>query len=193
MAATPQGPSVPPGAALRREFFDRPTVTVARALLGCAIGRTMPEGPRFGRIVETEAYVARDPANHAFRGPTDRNRSMFSRPGTLYVYRIHQVHCANAVTRPGEAVLFRALSPLSPGLPDARGPGRLCRALGLTRSEDGSDLVEGPVRVYPRSGPPGPIVRAVRVGIRRAADRPLRFALLRNPYVSSPRPWGRAA
>ena len=161
---------------------------MARALLGCTIARI---GGPAGRIVETEAYVAYDPANHAFRGPSARNGSMFGPPGTLYVYRIHQVHCANAVTRPGQAVLLRALEPIGAGLADARGPGRLCRALGLTRSEDGVDLVAGPVRIYPRVGPIGSVVRAPRVGIRRAVDRPLRFAIEGNRYVSSPRPWGR--
>ncbi len=171
-----------------RAFYDRPTVVVARALLGCRIGRGVR---RLGRLVETEAYVAEDPASHAYRGPTARNRSMFARPGTLYVFRIHQVCCANAVTRPGEAVLFRAIEPLTPGWPDPRGPGRLCRGLGLTRSEDGSDLVTGAVRIYPRTAPVGPVVRSPRVGIRRAADRPLRFSIAGNPYVSSPRPGAR--
>jgi len=179
------------GRPLPRSFYDRPTAVVARALLGCRFVRAEAGGVRAGRIVETEAYVADDPANHAFRGPTDRNRSMFARPGTLYVYRIHQVHCANAVTRPGQAVLIRALEPLSPGLSDARGPGRLCRALGLSRKEDGGDLVEGAVRIYPSVARVGPVVRSPRVGIRQAAERPLRFSILGNPFVSSPRPWGR--
>ena len=180
--------SAPRGPALPRSFYDRPTVEVARALLGCRIARAGTEG---ARIVETEAYVARDAANHASRGPTERNRSMFGAPGTLYVYRIHQVHCANAVTRPGQAVLLRALEPVGPDHRDARGPGRLCRALDLTRADDGLDLVLGPVRIYPRDRPVGRIVRGPRVGIRRAAERPLRFAIAGSPYVSSPRPWGR--
>jgi DNA-3-methyladenine glycosylase len=176
------------GAPLPRSFYDRPTITVAAALLGCRISRPGGVG---GRIVETEAYVARDPANHASRGPTERNRSMFGVPGTLYVYRIHQVHCANAVTRPGQAVLLRALEPVGPDRDDARGPGRLCRALGITRTDDGSDLVTGSLRIFPRSGSVGRIVRAPRVGIRLAAERPLRFAIASSPFVSLPRPWGR--
>jgi DNA-3-methyladenine glycosylase len=186
-----RGPNPSLGRSLPRRFYDRPTVTVARALLGCRIARVVGDAVRVGRIVETEAYVARDPANHAFRGPTERNRSMFGPPGTLYVYRIHQVHCANAVTRPGEAVLLRALEPVLGDGPDARGPGRLCRALDLTRALDGSDLVRGPVRIYPADRPVGSVVRAPRIGIRRAVDRPLRFAISGNPFVSSPRPWGR--
>jgi DNA-3-methyladenine glycosylase len=181
-------PDSPLGASLPRSFYDRPTVTVARSLLGCRISRG--DGPG-SRIVETEAYVADDPANHADRGRTERNRSMFGVPGTLYVYQIHQVHCANAVTRPGQAVLLRALEPVGPDRADARGPGRLCRALGIARADDGSDLVTGPVRIYPRTEPVGRIVRGPRVGIRQAAERPLRFAIRGNPFVSSPRPWGR--
>jgi DNA-3-methyladenine glycosylase len=180
------------GPPLPRSFYDRPTATVARELIGCCLVRRHGARVLVGRIVETEAYVANDPANHAYRGPTDRNRSMFGRPGTLYVYRIHQVHCANVVTRPGQAVLFRALEPVSLGLGDARGPGRLCRALDLTRADDGSDLTRGAIRIYGRTKPIGAIVRAPRVGIRRAVDRPLRFAARGNASVSSPRPWVRS-
>jgi len=93
--------------------------------------------------VETEAYVRGDPANHAFRGPTPRNRSMFDAPGTLYVYRIHQVVCANLVARRGEAVLLRAGAPLPNAPGNASGPGRLCRYLGITIEDDGTDTVLG--------------------------------------------------
>ena len=179
---------VPAGRPLPRSFYDRPGPTVARALLGCRLARWVDGTWRVGRIVEVEAYVRGDPANHAFRGPTPRNRSMFAGPGTLYVYRIHQVHCANAVTRPGEAVLLRALEPSAGPLGNARGPGRLCRALALTRADDGSDLRRGPIRIYPREGRVGPILRSPRVGIRQAAERPLRFSIEGNAYVSLPRP-----
>ena len=143
-----------------------------------------------GRIVETESYGPDDPANHAFRGPTRRNASMFLRPGTLYVYRLHQVCCANVVTRPGEAVLLRAAEPLSGDLASARGPGRLCRAFGLDLGLDGSDLCLGPLRLLPRSVPVGRILRGPRVGISKARDRPWRFAVARSREVSLPRPPG---
>jgi DNA-3-methyladenine glycosylase len=174
-----------PGPRLGRAFFDRATVTVARELLGAVLR----VGPRAVRIVETEAYVANDPANHASRGPTPRNRSMFASPGTLYVYRIHQVVCANLVTRPGEAVLVRAGEPLTPDLADPRGPGRLCRALGIRLSDDGT-ATPSSERIYAeaRVGRAGRVVVGPRVGIRQAADRPLRFALDGNPWVSRPRP-----
>jgi DNA-3-methyladenine glycosylase len=181
---------------LRRPFFDRPTVLVARALLGACL--TVRSGPveRAVRLVETEAYVAGDPANHAFRGETARNRSMFGPPGTLYVYRIHQVVCANLVTRPGEAVLLRAGAPLTDGLAETSGPGRLCRGLGLLGADDGLDVTRGRrVRVEARQRRPRQIAVGPRVGIRRAADRPLRFAIRGEPAVSRPRPpsWAASA
>ncbi len=170
---------------LGRAFFDRPTRRVARALLGA----TLRVGDRAVRIVETEAYVARDPASHTYRGPTERNRSMFGPPGTLYVYRIHQVVCANLVTRRGEAVLLRAGEPRTEGLANPSGPGRLCRALGLVRADDGVSVVSDPrIRLEARSRVPRTILVGPRVGIRRAVDRPLRFALADNPWVSRPRP-----
>lgn len=173
---------------LRRTFFDRPTRRVARSLLGCILLVRSEGRTRSVRLVETEAYVARDPANHAFRGPTRRNRSMFDRPGTLYVYRIHQVVCANLVTRPGEAVLLRAGAPLREGTGNPSGPGRLCRALGLTIDDDGTDVTRSD-RVSVRAGAVGgPVSIGPRVGIRVAVDRPLRFALADDPWVSRPRP-----
>ncbi len=174
-----------------RSWYARSTTIVARGLLGdWLVGRT-PDGWRAGRIVETEAYVARDPANHAYRGPTDRNRSMFAMPGTWYVYRIHQVYCANLTTRPGEAVLRRAVEPVTDGLEDPRGPGRPCRAFGLTRADDGTSAVEGArFRVVPGRSPRGPVVVGTRVGIRQARRRRLRFAVKGSRWVSSPRPPG---
>ncbi|HXY47527.1 MAG TPA: DNA-3-methyladenine glycosylase [Thermoplasmata archaeon] len=171
-------------ARLDRAFFDRPTVAVARDLLGA----TLRVAGRAVRIVETEAYVADDPASHAFRGPTARNRSMFGPPGTLYVYRIHQVVCANLVTHRGEAVLLRAGEPLSEDLENPCGPGRLCRALGIRLTDDGTSVVSDPrIRVERPRGLRTPIVSGPRVGIRRATRRRLRFALVDNPWVSSPR------
>jgi DNA-3-methyladenine glycosylase len=169
------------------DWFHRPTTTVARDLLGCRFVHRTSHGDLAGTIVETEAYVGHDPASHTFRGRTLRNRSMFGPPGTLYVYRIHQVHCANVVTRLGQAVLLRALAPLSPGLGDASGPGRLCRALAIGREQDGLLVGASPVRVLPGSHPPF-VVRSPRVGISRAAERPLRFTWPGHPFVSRPRP-----
>jgi DNA-3-methyladenine glycosylase len=174
-------------APLARPFFDRPTQVVARSLLGRWIVRRGPDGWRAGRITETEAYVAGDAANHAVLGPTLRNRSMFGPPGTLYVYRIHQVHCANVVTGFGTAALLRSMEPLAGTGGDPRGPGRLCRALGIDRDLDGTSLIDGPVRIAPGPGPSPRFERGRRVGIRWAADRPLRFAIVGSRWVSAPR------
>jgi len=137
------------------------------------------------RLVETEAYPRGDPASHAFHGPTRRNRSMFVGPGTLYVFRIHQVVCANLVARVGEAVLLRAgaVEGLAPGA--GRGPGRLARALGISIEDDGLDAVRSRrVALRPRDGPVGRIALTPRIGIRRARRRRLRFVLLGEPAVS---------
>jgi DNA-3-methyladenine glycosylase len=171
-------------------FYRRPTATVARALLGTWVVVRTASGWAAARVVETEAYVADDAANHAARGETARNRSMFAGPGTLYVYRIHQVHCANAVTRRGEAVLLRAAEAVSGDLPSLSGPGRLCRGLGISKDDDGSSLVMGRVRLVSGDTRPGAIGTAVRVGVSKAKDRPLRFVWAGHPAVSRPRPWG---
>ena len=179
-------------APLPLRFYDRPVLTVARALIGQLVVRPRASGWQVGRVVETEAYGRGDLASHSARGPTPRNRSMFAGPGTLYVYRIHQVHCANAVTRRGEAVLLRALEPVAGNWANPVGPGRLCRELGLDRSFDGADLTSGPVRVVAADGR-FPVVRGPRVGIRRSTELAWRFALKDSKWVSSPRPGRRGA
>jgi DNA-3-methyladenine glycosylase len=181
------------GRPLGTPFYDRATTTVARALVGAWL--VAPVGRRFlaARVVETEAYVASDPASHAFRGRTARNASMFGRPGTLYVFRIHQVSCANAVTRPGEAVLLRAAEPLTAGMESLSGPGRLARGFGLSRADDGASLLRGRVRLVAGDSRPPSTTRSPRVGISKAVERPLRFAWTGHPAVSRPRPWARGA
>jgi DNA-3-methyladenine glycosylase len=174
-------------APFRRAWFLRPTVRVARDLLGKVLARRQGERLVAARIAETEAYLLGDPASHSYRGPTRRNRSMFSEPGTLYVFRIHQVHCANVVTRPGEAVLLRAAEPLSAGLGSTRGPGRLAREFGLNLTDDGSDLTRGELRVVPGPISRERIVAGPRIGISKAKERPLRFYYAGNPFVSGPR------
>jgi DNA-3-methyladenine glycosylase len=173
---------------LGRAFFDRPTTRVARELLGARLQVKGASGVREVRIVETEAYVRRDEASHAFRGPTSRNRSMFGLPGTFYVFRIHQVVCANLVTRPGEAVLLRAGEPKTPGHGSATGPGRLCRYLGVTIADDGEDAVSGSrIVVMPRTARPRRVRVGPRVGIRKAAELPLRFWIADDRSVSPSR------
>src|SRR5437870_13732223 len=117
------------GKVLPAKFFTRDTLSVARDLLGKVLqardGRTW----RSGYIVEDEAYLRDDPDCHSYNGLTKRNQSMFKGPGTAYSYRIHQVHCIHAATRPGEAVLVRAFEPIQLSRSSTNGRARLCRAL----------------------------------------------------------------
>lgn len=138
--------------------------------------------------METEAYLVGDPASHAFRGPTERNAAMFGPAGRWYVFRIHQVHCANVVTRRGEAVLLRAATPREGPLGSLRGPGRLARAFGIDRRLDGSSIRTGAVRIVAGVRPTERILSGPRVGISRATERPLRFCLAGVADVSAPRP-----
>jgi DNA-3-methyladenine glycosylase len=136
------------------------------------------------RIVETEAYLgAGDAAAHSFRGRTPRTAPLWGPPGTAYVYFIYGMHhCLNvavdAAGTPG-CVLIRAAEPL-PGSElgplDLRGPGRLCRALGIDTGLSGGSLLAGggPLDLRPGT-PPARIGISPRVGIRQAADLPLRF------------------
>lgn len=167
-----------------------PAVDLARSLLGQVLAVRTEGEVRAVRIVETEAYANRDPANHTYRGMTFRNLAMFGPPGSLYVYRIHQVHCANVVGRAGEAALLRAGEPLTPGLSSTAGPGRLCTALGIDRRFNGADLARSEVRILHGDSPHHRILRAPRVGISQGQRRLYRFAIDRSRWVSRPRPPG---
>lgn len=156
--------------------------------------------------METEAYAADDPASHAFRGPTARNAVMFGPPGFLYVYFVYGMHyCMNVVVRQagvGTAVLLRAAEPLE-GLGEMRarrgrervrelcsGPGRLCQALSVDRSLDGTDLVEGR-ELWVEEGSPvaqDAIAAGPRVGIRVGVEHDWRYLIRDDPFVSRGRP-----
>jgi len=170
----------PQGNVLSRRFYDRDTVLVARDLLGKLIVVERNER-RIARIVETEAYVAGDPANHAFRGQTKRNRSMFKGPGTLYVYAVHAQNCMNAVTRLGEAVLVRAAQPVENVSERTSGPGLLCRAMGITREDDGKSLLQSEISIRDDRYSPVSIVSSPRIGVTKWKDRHLRFFVSDNP------------
>ena len=191
-------------ARLPRSFYARPATDVAPALLGHVLVRALPDGTRAAaRIVEVEAYGPDDPASHAFRGMTPRNAAMFGPPGHLYVYFTYGVHfCMNAVTgRTGEgtAVLLRAGEPLEgvEGMRSRRGrdrtlelcsgPGRLTQALGVARSEDGADLVNGDLVWVERGSHPGAIGTGIRVGVHETA-RSWRYWLEGNAFVSRGKP-----
>jgi DNA-3-methyladenine glycosylase len=147
-----------------------------------------------GRIIETEAYTADDPASHSFRGRTERNAVMFGAAGHLYVYRSYGIHwCANVVTGgdgDGQAVLLRAVTPVDglaamrtrrPGRPDrelVNGPGKLCAALGIVGLDDGVDLTAtgSPIRIVDDGiAPPDDPLIGPRIGISKAVDTPWRW------------------
>jgi DNA-3-methyladenine glycosylase len=178
---------------LARRFFTRPAEVVAPALLG----HRLVCGGRAGTIVETEAYVGpHDLACHARSGITPRNRVMWGPGGFSYVYLIYGIHdMFNVVTGRegnGEAVLVRALAPAGelPGGPDAaRGPGKLTRALGITRQHSGIDLVSSS-EIYIERGTPVPVARidrGPRIGVEYAGEwarSPLRFWVAGHRAVS---------
>ena len=191
-----------PGLSVPPSFYDRPTEDVARDLLGAVLEHRTGEGVVRGRIVETEAYLGpHDPACHAAAGLTARTRTLRGPPGTAYVYFIYGMHwCFNAVTREeghGSAVLVRALEPLS-GLELMRrrrgvdrdveltsGPARLCDAFAITRAQDGASLQRGALRILQGINVPDEdVVVGPRIGIRKAAEWPLRFSVRGNRFVS---------
>jgi len=162
-----------------------PPAEAARGLIGHVLVRRGPGRlARRVRIVETEAYLGEgDPAAHAFRGRTPRTEPLWGPPGTVYVYFVYGMHhCLNlAVDSPGVpgCVLIRAAEAIDPrpgDAPDCRGPGRLCRALRIDRRLSGRHLFERDPPLTLREGRgPRAVEVSPRVGIRRAARRPLRF------------------
>lgn len=190
--------------ALPRSFFARPAPEVAPDL----INKLFVVGRSVGRIVEVEAYTADDPASHSFRGPTARNKVMFGPPGFLYVYFVYGSHfCANVVTGAdgdGQAVLLRALAPVHnldemrmrrPGVTRdidlMNGPGKLTRALGIGRDNNGADLCSPASRIRVASDgiePPLFPDQSTRVGVSSGHDRRWRFFLGDDPHVSPGRP-----
>jgi DNA-3-methyladenine glycosylase len=184
-------------------ILSRDAEQAARLLLGTVIVRRQGRAVRAARIVETEAYLGRDdPAAHAFRGRTARTAPLWGRPGTIYVYFIYGMHyCLNfAVEREGTAgcVLIRAAEPLS-GLAEGAttGPGRRFRAQDKDTPRSGRHLLDAGRGRYLREGVrPRRIGVTTRVGIRQAADWPLRFFDADSAAVSvhrAPATYSRAA
>ncbi len=175
---------------LERDFFSRDAEEVARAL----IGAVLVHGDCRGRVVETEAYLgAHDLACHAARGRTKRTEVMFGPAGHLYVYLIYGMYdMLNVVTGlvgEAQAVLIRALEPLHGSAGRTDGPGRLTRAMGITRlSHNGLDLCAPDAPLWLEPGPaPHELVTTTRVGIDYAEawkDAPLRFYDADSPFVS---------
>lgn len=184
---------------LDMNFYARPTLEVARDLLGKVLVRRSNQGACAGTIVETEAYTQDDPASHASRGKTKRNATMFAPPGHGYVYLIYGIHsCFNVVTGNegvGEAVLIRALEPLA-GIelmqerrstrklkPLCSGPARLCQALAITRAQDGINLMEDEIFLLPGCSL-GQVITTTRIGISRGQELPYRFYIAASQFVS---------
>ncbi|MGC9220513.1 MAG: DNA-3-methyladenine glycosylase [Solirubrobacteraceae bacterium] len=185
---------------LDQAFYERPVLEVARDLVGCVLQR----GETGGVIVETEAYHDSEPACHAFVGLTPRTATLFGPSGKAYVYLSYGVHALfNAVCEApgvGAAVLIRALAPVSGvavmqqrrGLTDIRqlcsGPGKLTAALGIRLTDNGTDLAQGPVRVFARPAAwSDPVVqRDRRIGISKAQDLPWRFCAAGSVFLSRP-------
>lgn len=192
-------------ATLPVSFFERSADLVARDLLGALVVSSIDGERTGGRIVETEAYLGRDdPASHGYRDRRHaQNEALYGPPGSWYVYLSYGMHwCANLVCGPlghASAVLLRALEP-SEGLATMRrrrsgvadrqlcsGPGRLCQALGITRSLDGTMMRRSGVTVRAAESPPE-IATSARIGITKAADWPLRFVVRGSLWTSrSPR------
>lgn len=185
---------------MRRAFYSRPVLQVARDLIGCVVRHHGCSGV----IVETEAYHDSEPACHAFAGLTARTATLFGAPGRAYVYRSYGIHALlNAVCEPegvGAAVLIRALEPLE-GVQrmQARrgsrrleslcsGPGKLTQALGIELSHNGSDLSRGPVVISPRPAArrDPEIIVDTRIGITKAVELPWRFVAAESRFVSRP-------
>ena len=199
------------GRLLPRAFYLRPTLRVARDLLGKILVHDAPDGRTSGRIVEVEAYRGpSDRAAHTRGGHRSaRNESMWGVGGHAYVYFVYGMHhCLNVVTRDPEhpeAVLLRAAVPdegiplmrerrdlpAGPSWRLLRGPGSLCRALGIDRRHDGTDLVRGPVRILDAPSVPAHEVRRTpRIGVAYAgldALRPWRLLVAHEPAVSGRR------
>jgi DNA-3-methyladenine glycosylase len=192
---------------LPREFYLHSPDTVGRRLLGKVLARRLDGEWLAGRIVEVEAYFGKDdPAAHAFVGKTARNAVLFGPPGFAYVYFIYGMHsCLNVSCEPeGEAgsVLLRALEPVAGLATMARlrglaatasprlltsGPGRLCQALGILRAtHNGLDVAsaKSELQILDDGFRPKSIAATPRIGISKAADRPHRFVIEGNPFLS---------
>lgn len=181
------------------------TTELSRALIGKLLVRVLDGEVLAGRIVETEAYFPDDPASHAFRGMTRRNRAMFGPPLHAYVYFIYGANwCLNVTAETdgvGAAALVRACEPVAGlatmralrGRPDVkdrdllRGPGNACRALAIGPAFDGADLTAGPALWLADDGAVLPVGVSTRIGITKAAHEPLRFYVPGNRSVSGPR------
>jgi DNA-3-methyladenine glycosylase len=213
----PPGPARGSAPTLDRSFYDRPTLDVARDLLGLVLVHNRRGVRTSGVIVEVEAYIGEsDPACHAAPGPTRRNAPLYGVPGYAYVYLNYGIHClVNVVTEAHgspAAVLIRALDPLEgidvmrhrraramhgrtrrPGSSAlsthdlCRGPGNLTMAMGITLAENRVDLLGERLFVEKRGIDVGPIAWGPRIGIRVGRESPWRAWVTGHAAVSGGR------
>jgi DNA-3-methyladenine glycosylase len=193
---------------LRRSFYNRPTLDVARDLIGKVLVHETRSGLASGVIVEVEAYIGEaDPACHAAPGPTTRNAPLYGPPGIAYVYLNYGIHyLVNAVTEAEgwpAAVLLRALEPKD-GIPLmrrrrarrssalsvsdlCRGPGNLTKALGIDLRQNLCDLTAGPLRIEDQKDPKRPVAWSRRIGINVGVEQEWRVTAANSPAVSGSR------
>ena len=193
---------------LPREFFGRPTLDVARELIGKVLVHETRAGVAAGRIVEVEAYIGEDdPACHAAPGPTRRNEPLYGPPGIAYVYLNYGIHfLTNVITEADgfpAAVLLRALEPcegidlmerrrsgpsrgaaLIPVEGLCRGPGNLSKALGITLKQNRLDMTDSPLRIEDWGLKAGELAWGPRIGIRVGTEKAWRCYEAGNSSVS---------
>lgn len=188
---------------LEKSFYLNDTITVSKNLLGKNLCHQTEKGLITAKIVETEAYLSEDdPACHAYKKLTPRNANMFEEGGISYVYIIYGYYfCFNVVTGKkgkGEAVLIRAVEPVS-GIDIMKeyrdvakekdltnGPGKLCLAMNINKSDNGLDLINGN-KLYITDNETisdQDIVTTTRIGLTQGVDLPLRYYIRYNKYVS---------
>lgn len=208
--------------ALPRDFYLRETVEVAKELLGKSLVRHLREHVYLeGRIVEVEAYRGRDdPASHAYRGLTDRNKIMFGKVGLAYIYVIYGFHyCLNVSARERSeeagAVLLRAIEPIEgtshmlrnreleddpqsikrmkQGMPPVQitnGPGKLTKAMKITRKLNGEDFTNDASEIFicnqPREDAKLEICSTPRIGVNKGKDKLWRFCVKNSAFISRP-------
>ena len=187
-----------------RAALPADTVTLARFLLGKLLIRELDGGQAIGRIVETEAYLENDPACHAYRGITKRNRSLFLEVGHAYVYVCYGTHyllnVSSGAHGAGSGVLLRSLEPVTgialmrrnPTVRRAqdltRGPGRLTAAMRVDLQQDGIDLcTRGPLWLGDDGGVVEHVGESVRIGLTKGADSRLRFFVVGSVHLSGSR------
>lgn len=185
---------------LKKPFYNKPTIEVAKNLLGKYLVHEIDGTKYVGKIVETEAYLEDDPASHTFNGKTHRNKAMYDEPGTAYVYFTYGMyHCFNVVTGKkgkGEAVLIRALEPIE-GIEEMKinrnkdrlkdlcsGPAKLCKAFKIDKNQNHVSLLSKNFFIEKRGNIKLEIIETTRIGITKGKEKNYRFYIKDNKFIS---------